>query len=773
MSNVTTLVGLHPKGDGGNEGTATDTSPAAVESGESHAGPTPPDNIDSSGQPLDTGLALKLGKLAIILIALGWTGLVGLLWARQGFVLPPLEQLPLPLLVACAPLMLLAILYTLVMRGRTSEAARYTRITSQLRMESEALDLRLAYVNQQLETTRVIMQEQADLLESYGAAASANMESAARQLGEHVVTANSHAETIRKSGEEVHGRFTSMFELLPDAEARALAIGAQLEASSQSLADRVERLEAKLEALANLNEQARSGSLSATQSITAQLKQLRDSTRSATEELEGMATLADTRIGTAVDRARQAMDETNLTLEARMADLNLLVHNTGSALNSIGDNCFATFGTAVDDARAKLGILNDIIVKQTRVIAEANSGLTGTLEDVRHGFSSLEQEGTARTEKLGTALSRVRSETEQLDAALRTSNDTLAELIGRSEKLAVALDTNLRELEDVHPATLAQFNEKMESSRALAAKIAPEIESMATIASALFERSSQAEQMLRSQNQQLNLSLKTSQDLFIANSRQVQALEDSLASADEAIRRLAEGSAPQLVASLMRINEAAEHAAERAKGAIFQIIPEAADALGQASETAMVHALNEQVEARMRELSVVAERAVKTAHSASERLMRQLLTIADTSASVESRMHEADEAAKERDRDHFSRRSALLIEKLNSASIDIARGLSGEVSDTAWSAYLKGDRGVFTRRAVRLLEPSQTRAITQLYDADPAFREQVNIYIHDFEAMLRTILSTRDGNPLSVAVLSSDIGKLYVMLAQAIERLRS
>ena len=39
--------------------------------------------------------------------------------------------------------------------------------------------------------------------------------------------------------------------------------------------------------------------------------------------------------------------------------------------------------------------------------------------------------------------------------------------------------------------------------------------------------------------------------------------------------------------------------------------------------------------------------------------------------------------------------------------------------------------------------------------------------------MLRTMLSTRDGNALSVTVLSSDMGKLYVALAQAIERLRN
>ena len=56
---------------------------------------------------------------------------------------------------------------------------------------------------------------------------------------------------------------------------------------------------------------------------------------------------------------------------------------------------------------------------------------------------------------------------------------------------------------------------------------------------------------------------------------------------------------------------------------------------------------------------------------------------------------------------------------------------------------------------------------------DGDFRETVNRYIHDFEAMLRSVLSTRDGHSLAVTLLSSDMGKLYVALAQAIERLRA
>ena len=114
-----------------------------------------------------------------------------------------------------------------------------------------------------------------------------------------------------------------------------------------------------------------------------------------------------------------------------------------------------------------------------------------------------------------------------------------------------------------------------------------------------------------------------------------------------------------------------------------------------------------------------------------------------------------------------------MIESLNSTAIDVTKILSNEVTDTSWAAYLRGDRGIFTRRAVRLLDSGESREILRHYESEPEFHDQVNRYIHDFESMLRNVLSTRDGSPLSVTLLSSDAGKLYVALAQAIERLRS
>ena len=67
----------------------------------------------------------------------------------------------------------------------------------------------------------------------------------------------------------------------------------------------------------------------------------------------------------------------------------------------------------------------------------------------------------------------------------------------------------------------------------------------------------------------------------------------------------------------------------------------------------------------------------------------------------------------------------------------------------------------------------EAKEILRLYQNDDGFHASVNQFIHDFEAMLRLLIGARDGSAISVTLLSSDIGKLYVALAQAIDRLRN
>ena len=255
--------------------------------------------------------------------------------------------------------------------------------------------------------------------------------------------------------------------------------------------------------------------------------------------------------------------------------------------------------------------------------------------------------------------------------------------------------------------------------------------------------------------------------------REAEELNRIIATAEENISGLNEGASARLVEALHRVRQAATEATDRARETLGKVIPEAAEALSTASGEAIHRAVSEPVERQIAHMASIADKAVLAVQGASEKLERQMAAIEQASRAIDQRVDEAKAKIEQSNQESLSRRMSLLVESLNSTAIDVAKILSNEVTDSAWAAYLRGDRGVFTRRAVKLLEAGEARDIARHYDEEPEFREQVNRYIHDFESMLRRVLSTRDGNPLSVTLLSSDIGKLYVALAQAIERLRA
>jgi hypothetical protein len=202
------------------------------------------------------------------------------------------------------------------------------------------------------------------------------------------------------------------------------------------------------------------------------------------------------------------------------------------------------------------------------------------------------------------------------------------------------------------------------------------------------------------------------------------------------------------------------------------VIPASADKLSDETRQALERVIHESVEERLREVEGVAARAVESARAASDRLTQQVLTLGQSAAALEQHIEQTNREQREKDSEAFARRVSLLIDSMHSAAIDVGKILSDEIDDKAWGAYLKGNRGIFTSRAVRLIGGSETRAIRTHYESDAEFQRSVNRYVHDFEAMLRRVVAERDGGMIAVTLMSSDMGKLYAALAQAIERKR-
>lgn len=712
------------------------------------------------------------GRVILVIAALAWMGFAAYLMAARGFRMPALEQIPLAAASMTSPLLLLGILYLILARGSMGEADRFARISASLRKEADALDMRLAIVNQQLDTARQTMRDQASLLEEYGGAASLNLEAAARTLTQHASTSAQQAEIIERAGLSLAAQFSHLIEAMPDVEARTSRVSSALALGSDTLDEKVNRLEARLDSLGRLLDEARTRTTTTTQSLTAQLMRIQDASRSASEEVTGMADISANRVDAAIEVARKAIDEASMALDMRTSELNVLVEQSRSAIGSIGGQAVLAYGESIAQIETRLRELDALVQDRAEAIGDIGRTMSLRIEGLSDEFAQLQSVGAVGSERISEVIEGLTQRTRHLDEALHTGHQTAEAIISRTEALLLALDASVRELDESHPAALDRLNDKIDTSHRLLGVIMPEIGHLESISSSVLGHARESEALLTGQQRTLRELLHGSENTLSGCREQVEALNLAIEAADTGAKRLSDSAGPQMVATLLRIKDTAEQAGERARQAMFNAISDASTELGEASEQALSLHLGERFQQRIAEVSTIAEHAVQAAHTASDRLMRQLITIADTTASIEQRIAEAEGAAQQREQDNFSRQSALLIESLNSIAIDVTKILSGEVSDTLWAAYLKGDRGVFSRRAVRILDSTEAQTIFALYQRDASFHDGVNRYIHDFEGMLRAILTTRDGASIAVTLLSSDIGKLYVALAQAIDRLK-
>ena len=248
-----------------------------------------------------------------------------------------------------------------------------------------------------------------------------------------------------------------------------------------------------------------------------------------------------------------------------------------------------------------------------------------------------------------------------------------------------------------------------------------------------------------------------------------QRLEDLAAKAD----MLSHRTRKELGEAISELENSSTRMADTLRAGQQAALTAFAADFGERSLEVVGKGLREKTEAAIAELDAAAGDAGKAGLETIEQVKGELASLREMAGHLEARVADAREKAQEEPNKDFSIEMTKISEKLNSAAIDITKIFDADVPDTAWHAYMRGDYGVFTRKAVRLLSSQKADAVYGYYKSDETFRETVNRYVRDFESMLKVVLATRNGHQMAVTLLSSDIGKLYVALAQATERLRT
>lgn len=715
----------------------------------------------------------RVAPALLVLLAIGWTGFA-LAVATDNFARAPvLASLPTLIATIAMPLTLLAVLWMVLLRSGRSEQARFARVAAALREENLALNQSMHSLGLHLADAQKQLGEQAKIVQQLGLDTVMRLGESSDKLASNAsVIANAH-DQLARSGDVALQRMDGLLAGLPriDDVAQRLAVNfreAGLVAHQQGAS-----LEAKLAELGEAAARTAQTGESATASVLEAIVALQEQSK----ETETGLLAASTQVSSAHDAALARITSVGATARDDMA-------STVATITAQIDESWRRFREGVDTAAAQMDAklaaardAGDAMGAQLSAHADASDALatriTAHVAEVAQQLDVLDVSVTASTGVIGRSIDDTKTQLSAFMQEVQSGNASAHQLITHAESLLLALDAVTRELDETLPHALDRMASHGKATQTALAQLRPMLEASELVAQSTMSHVNAVQATLKSNEEQMAGHATSQQAL-------VDRINGSLADAEAALAKLRDGAdefaeqgGARMIATLGEVRATADSAAEEARQTLEKLVSGAREAMQATATEAIDAAFKNEIMAQLTAIEEASARAVAAANGAADRLMRQLITIMDTSASVEQRVAEAEQAIATSGRDSLAKQVGLLTEALKSTAIDVTKVLSTEVSDTAWDAYLKGDRGVFARRAVKLIENSEAKEILRLYQNDDGFHASVNQFIHDFEAMLRLLIGARDGSAISVTLLSSDIGKLYVALAQAIDRLRN
>jgi hypothetical protein len=520
--------------------------------------------------------------------------------------------------------------------------------------------------------------------------------------------------------------------------------------------------------------------------MIAALERVNDAGKSVSNYMQNVETRADdlsNRLEQSLSDNVKLLDDKSAQALDRSAEMASLMDSAAQAISNGIAQASSDADTLITRSKAQIlanladlrRALGDIEGQSSQEEARIQAIIANISEHIQNSaaqISEIDRTATDQTSKLAFAVSALAESTRSLGSALSDNQSTTGILLDQSDKLIGSLSAANLEISHKIPSAMDSVNARMTQGIEQVNSALAAAEALDNISDGTLGKLNDIEQLISAQHDAVGALMAQSDAHFAARHEQVDALGAALKQTQALLQDMSDQANDNLVTSLLRVRETTRAAAESSRKILDEELAHIADQLTEQNRAALANAIDAQVASMNEAVQEAISRNIELSQTASSLVAKQLGELNDMTMRLEGRIADTINGFESVQDDSFARRMVRLTESLNSTAIDVTKILSNDVTDTAWAAYLKGDRGVFTRRAVRLLDSREAKIIAKHYGDDSEFREHVNRYVHDFESIMRLLLSTRDGNAIGVTLLSSDIGKLYVALAQAIERLR-
>ena len=113
--------------------------------------------------------------------------------------------------------------------------------------------------------------------------------------------------------------------------------------------------------------------------------------------------------------------------------------------------------------------------------------------------------------------------------------------------------------------------------------------------------------------------------------------------------------------------------------------------------------------------------------------------------------------------------ASSIVGQLQQFSVELAHLFSPKNEEDLWKRYYGGDKAVFMRHLRQEIRNSKAEKVRKLYRENMAFQTSVNHYMQAFEQMTYEAKENAPDSPLLGVLIGSDVGRLYMVLADIIK----
>ena len=237
----------------------------------------------------------------------------------------------------------------------------------------------------------------------------------------------------------------------------------------------------------------------------------------------------------------------------------------------------------------------------------------------------------------------------------------------------------------------------------------------------------------------------------------------------------------ELNAEILEVQNLA-HALEMARGQILKseedsdkIVKTLAENTKSLDQTlakyGSLHDIEKQAQQTNREVASVGEQVQIQANSLQSVLnqMQGDMTLIAQGLNAHTEALERHLNLKEKEKQDLLVEASSIVGQLQQFSVELAHLFSPKHEEQLWKRYYAGDKAVFMRYLKEEIRATKTEKVRRFYRENVAFQSAVNHYMKAFEQMTYEAKESAPDSPLLGVLIGSDVGRLYMVLAQIIK----